>query len=104
MQLTSCEGQFFHGCDRAGAAGDRYKYLLNEAQSLPDPASRWQPEGVHGPSMVIDPGTFEWTDADWRRPPFRDLVIYELHVGTFTTGGSFRSAIDKLPHVKELGA
>jgi maltooligosyltrehalose trehalohydrolase len=94
----------FHTLDEAGQAGDFYKFRLDGAQSFPDPASRWQPQGVHGPSMVIEPRTYLWYDAGWARPQFRDLVIYELHLGTFTPEGTFRAAIDRLAHVRELGA
>ncbi len=103
IALAPCSRHYFHGHDPRGAAGDLYKFRLNGEQCLPDPASRWQPAGVHGPSMVIDPGTFQWTDMKWRRPDFRDLVIYELHVGAFTAEGSFLSAIERLQHIRELG-
>lgn len=94
---------YFHGVDPHGKSGDLYKFRLNGGQSFPDPASRFQPYGVHGPSMVIDPGAYRWGDAGWRRPGLRDFVIYELHVGTFTPEGTFRSAIDRLPYVRDLG-
>jgi maltooligosyltrehalose trehalohydrolase len=86
-------------------AGARYRYRLDgdDAQTFPDPASRFQPEGVHGPSQVIDPGSFAWTDAAWQPPRYQDLVIYELHVGTFTPEGTFRAAIERLAYLKDLG-
>jgi maltooligosyltrehalose trehalohydrolase len=95
---------YFHGLDHQGERGDLYKFRLDGAQDYPDPASRYQPEGVHGRSQVIDPRQFQWHDLEWTTPPFRDLVIYELHVGTFTPDGTFLAAIDKLPHVRDLGA
>ena len=95
---------YYHGLDHQGEAGDLYKFRLDGKEEYPDPASRYQPEGVLGRSMVIDPRRFQWHDGDWRQPPFRDLVIYELHVGTFTPEGTFLSAIDKLSHVRDLGA
>lgn len=95
---------YFHGLDHRGEAGDLYKFRLDGSREYPDPASRYQPEGVHGRSMVIDPGEYQWHDARWNAPPPRDLVIYELHVGTFTPGGTFLDAIERLPHVRELGA
>jgi maltooligosyltrehalose trehalohydrolase len=70
---------------------------------FPDPASRFQPKGVHGPSQVVDPSRFEWTDQDWRRPRREDLVIYELHVGTFSHEGTFRGVADRLPYLAQLG-
>jgi maltooligosyltrehalose trehalohydrolase len=65
--------------------------------------SRWQPDGVHGPSRVVDPGAFEWTDGEWRGIPMADYIIYELHVGTFTPAGTFDGVIDDLPRLRELG-
>lgn len=103
VPLTQCDRLFFHGHDPSGVAGELYKFQIDNGIILPDPASRWQPQGVHGPSMVIDPGTFQWTDADWHPPKFRDLVIYELHVGAFTAEGTFRSAIEKLEYIRSLG-
>lgn len=103
VELEPRAGGFHAALDRAGQAGDRYLYCLEGAKRLPDPASRWQPNGVDGPSMVIDPTAFTWTDALWNAPAFRDLVIYELHVGTFTPEGTFRGVIEHLPELKKLG-
>ncbi len=88
--------------DPLGLAGDRYLYCHEDQGQWPDPASRYQPEGVLGPSLVVDPA-YAWKDQEWKRPPFRDLVIYELHIGTFTREGTFQSAIQQLPALKELG-
>jgi len=99
LDATGCH----HGIDPHGRAGDLYKFRLNNASDFPDPASRFQPEGVHGRSQVIDPRQFQWHDMDWSPPPLRDLVIYELHIGAFTPGGTFRAAIEKLPHLRDLG-
>ncbi|HWB58889.1 MAG TPA: malto-oligosyltrehalose trehalohydrolase [Chthoniobacteraceae bacterium] len=96
-------GGFFHGIHHGGGAGDLYQYRLGGEAKFPDPFSRWQPEGVHGRSMVIDPAGYEWKDAEWKRPAFRDFVIYELHTGTFTPEGTFLAAIEKLAHLRELG-
>jgi len=81
---------YYHGVDHQGEAGDLYKYRLDGKDEYPDPASRYQPEGVHGRSMVIDAGQFRWHDSQWSAPPLRNLVIYELHVGTFTPEGTGR--------------
>jgi maltooligosyltrehalose trehalohydrolase len=85
-------------------SGTDYAFLLDDSdEPVPDPASRWQPGGVHGPSRVYDQHAFGWGDAGW---PGRDLsaaVIYELHVGTFTPGATFDSAIERLDHLVELG-
>jgi maltooligosyltrehalose trehalohydrolase len=83
------------------APGSRYRFVLDGARAIPDPASRFQPEGVHGPSEVIDGSTFAWQH---RAPPLPDdLVIYELHVGTFTPEGTFEAAAGKLAWLAELG-
>ncbi len=96
-------GGFHSVVDCSGRPGDRYKLRLDTGESFPDPASRAQFDSVHGPSLVVDPAAFAWSDQAWRRPPFRDIVIYEIHVGTFTAEGTFRAAIDKLPLLRELG-
>jgi maltooligosyltrehalose trehalohydrolase len=96
-------GGYFSAIDDDGAAGDLYQYQFGDSQGWPDPASRFQPLGVHGPSQVIDATTYEWNDNAWVRPQFSDLIIYELHVGTFTGEGTFRSAINRLEHLVSLG-
>ncbi|MBV8491931.1 MAG: malto-oligosyltrehalose trehalohydrolase [Alphaproteobacteria bacterium] len=83
-------------------AGSRYRYEV-DGQSYPDPASRYQPTGVHGPSEVIDPGAYRWRDAGWRGRPSHELVIYELHVGTFSESGDYGGVISHLDHLVELG-
>jgi len=85
------------------APGARYVYVLEDGRERPDPASRAQPEGVHGPSELIDPADFPWTDAGWRGLPLRDMVLYELHVGTFTPEGTFEAVIPRLPRLRALG-
>ncbi len=79
-----------------------YKFKLDSG-SFPDPASRFQPEGPHGPSQIIDPNTFRWTDAAWRGVKPEDRVIYEMHIGTFTPDGTWRSAMEQLPELAKLG-
>jgi maltooligosyltrehalose trehalohydrolase len=83
--------------------GTRYRYRIDGRGPFPDPVSRFQPGGVHGPSEVIDPASFKWTDAGWRGVPPERLVIYELHVGTFTRAGTFAAAAEMLPKLAELG-
>jgi maltooligosyltrehalose trehalohydrolase len=85
--------------------GALYKYRLDgrEEQTYPDPASRFQPHGVHGPSQVVDADAFTWTDQGWQPPPLERLVFYELHVGTFTPEGTFRGVLDRLPYLRDLG-
>jgi maltooligosyltrehalose trehalohydrolase len=84
------------------AAGTDYAYLV-DGERLPDPCSRWQPDGLRGPSRVLDAGAFTWTDAGWEPPPLHDVVLYELHVGTFTPEGTFEAAIPHLPALRALG-
>ena len=72
-------------------------------RQFPDPVSRWQPEGVHGPSRIVDAASFPWSDQDWRGIPLEDYLIYELHTGTFTPEGTFESIIPRLPYLRELG-
>jgi malto-oligosyltrehalose trehalohydrolase len=88
--------------DRA-SPGSRYRFVLPDGLRVPDPASRFQPQDVHGPSEVIDPASYEWSHPDWRGRPFHEAVIYELHVGTFTPEGTYRAARDKLDHLVALG-
>jgi maltooligosyltrehalose trehalohydrolase len=87
----------------AAAAGDDYHLVVDGGVSLPDPCSRWQPEGVLGPSRVVDPGAFAWSDGGWGGLDPRELVLYELHVGTFTRAGTFAAAIERLAELRELG-
>jgi maltooligosyltrehalose trehalohydrolase len=84
-------------------AGTRYQYRLDSERYRPDPVSRWQPEGVHGPSAVVDPAAFTWTDAEFRGHDLTDLVFYELHIGTFTAPGTFEAVIPYLDALGELG-
>jgi len=84
--------------------GRRYFYFLNGDQKRPDPVSRSQPEGVHGPSEVIDPNEFKWEDQDWKGIPLEEMILYEIHTGTFTQEGTFEAIIPFLEYLKnELG-
>jgi maltooligosyltrehalose trehalohydrolase len=91
----------------AVAHGEDYQFVLRrsdgESLVLPDPCSRHQPQGLRGPSRVLDPGVFQWTDAKFSAPGLEDLVLYELHVGTFTAEGTFAAAAEQLPALAELG-
>ncbi|MGA9277590.1 malto-oligosyltrehalose trehalohydrolase [Ilumatobacter sp.] len=84
-------------------AGDRYRYRLDGGEPLPDPASRRQPDGVHGPSAIVDTDSFEWTDDSWTGVELADTVLYELHVGTFTPEGTFAAAVGQLDRLVALG-
>ena len=84
--------------------GTDYAFLLGDDDTpLPDPRSRWQPEGVHGPSRLTDPGAYEWGDGEWTGRQLAGSVVYELHIGTFAPGGTFAAAAEKLDHLAELG-
>jgi maltooligosyltrehalose trehalohydrolase len=83
-------------------AGTRYRYRLDHDKQRPDPASRYQPEGVHGPSEVVD-HHFRWTDSSWNGLPLEKYVLYELHVGTFSPEGTFDAIIPRLPALRDLG-
>jgi len=86
-----------------GVGADADYMILIDGRPLPDPASRWQPYGVHGPSRVVDPARFAWTDAGWRGVSMDELAIYELHVGTFTPDGTFDAIVPRLSELKALG-
>lgn len=96
----------FHGYWNATvegmAPGTRYLYRLNGGAERPDPVSHSQPEGVEGPSEVVD-HTFDWTDGEWKGIPLPEMIIYEIHTGTFTPEGTFDSIIPRLDRLKELG-
>jgi len=83
--------------------GDSYAYRLPDGTTMPDPASRFNPQDVHKPSQVFDPGRFEWTDGAWQGRPWHEAVVYELHVGTFTEEGTFQAARERLGELAELG-
>lgn len=95
------DGEYFEGAVQA-SAGDRYWFWLDGTLRRPDPASRSQPDGVHGPSQVLDP-VFPWEDSGWRGVALDACIFYELHVGTFTHEGTFEAAISRLDYLKELG-
>jgi malto-oligosyltrehalose trehalohydrolase len=85
------------------SAGSRYLFSLPDGTLVPDPASRFQPDDVHGPSEVINPASYRWQDSNWRGRPWQEAILYELHIGAFTDEGTFVSAIEKLDHLVELG-
>ncbi|MGB7843493.1 MAG: malto-oligosyltrehalose trehalohydrolase, partial [Salinimicrobium sp.] len=83
--------------------GGLYQFRLNGKDDFPDPASKYQPHGVHSWSQLIDPFSFQWQDSAWKGRELDDMIIYELHVGAFTPKGTFEAVIDKLDHLEELG-
>ena len=97
-------GDGWHRLDVDGVkAGALYKYVLPDGSEMPDPASRHQPDDVHGYSEVIEPNDYAWSDVGWTGRPWEEAVIYELHVGTFTQEGTFAAATAKLDHLVALG-
>lgn len=101
--LKRDQAGFFSGIVDTCPAGSLYRFKLGRNPGRPDPRSRFQPFGVHGPSQVVDPNTFAWNDANWNGVQKRDLVVYELHVGSFTAHGTYMAAIDRLDELKQLG-
>ncbi len=94
---------YFSGCGAMARAGTRYRYRLDGGGSYPDPASRYQPEGPHGPSQVVDPRGFPWTDDAWKGARLHGQVIYEMHIGAFTREGTFEAARRYLPALAQTG-
>lgn len=103
VRLRKDAAGYHQAVDPAGRPGDAYGFCLEGGPALPDPWSRAQRDGVHGLSLVVDARTYHWNDAAWARPPFRDLVLYEMHIGTFTREGTFRAAQERLGHLAALG-
>jgi maltooligosyltrehalose trehalohydrolase len=94
---------YFSGVAPQARAGTRYKYRLDGGDAFPDPVSRYQPDGVHGPSQVVDPRTFRWSDDTWGGVDAAGQVLYEMHIGTFTRDGTWKSAMRELQSLKDLG-
>ena len=103
LPLTKLQNGWFELSSRDARPGTLYRFQIDGNLKVPDPASRFQPSDVHGPSMVITPVAFDWTDENWRGRPWEEAVIYELHVGTFTPDGSFKGAEQKLDYLRDLG-
>ncbi|MBI4165548.1 MAG: hypothetical protein HY508_07430 [Acidobacteria bacterium] len=97
------EARGYHqGVEEDLAPGGRYYYSLDGKKERPDPASRFQPLGVHGPSEISNP-LFNWIDHGWSGPPLEEHILYEIHLGTFTPEGTFHAAARKLDELKSLG-
>lgn len=112
LQLCACDDiidmkSMPKGYFRANLAevdeGAQYLYRLDDKHGLPDPASRFQPQGVHGPSQIVDPASFPWTDQSWKGIPLESSIFYELHVGTYTPEGTFDALIPHLAYLADLG-
>ena len=102
MQGPSAGGRWYIDVDGI-VHGARYRYRLDGGDGLADPASQWQPDGVHGPSAVVDPSHFRWSDHAWTGVDLADAVYYELHIGTFTPAGTLDGAIEQLDRLAALG-
>jgi maltooligosyltrehalose trehalohydrolase len=103
FDLERNAGAVYQAAVREVEPGVDYQYLLDGNLERPDPVSRFRPEGVHGPSRIVDPAAYRWSDQAWRGLEPHQLAIYELHIGTFTPQGTFESAITRLPYLRELG-
>ncbi len=96
LPMTPRGGGWFEAFAAGCTAGDRYRFLLSDGTQIPDPASRFQPKDVHGPSEVVDPSSFR-RRSSWRGRPWTETVLYELHVGAFTPEGTFEAAARRIP-------
>jgi maltooligosyltrehalose trehalohydrolase len=103
VPLHSEGSGYFSGFAPNGRGGSRYRYKVDGGEAFPDPATRFQPDGPHGWSMVVDATAFPWTDQKWRGVALPHQVIYEMHIGTFTQQGTWSSAQAELPHLAETG-
>jgi malto-oligosyltrehalose trehalohydrolase len=102
-EATRVRDGWFEIITREARAGSRYRFRIDGKTQVPDPASRFQPVDVHGPSEVVNPRMFEWQGDAWHGRPWEEAVIYELHVGTFTPEGTFRALEQKLDYLRDLG-
>lgn len=103
QQFTAAGDGWFETLAPGVGAGTRYRLRVDDELDVPDPASRFQPEGVTGPGEILDPRAFEWRDLRWQGRPWHEAVLYELHVGTFTREGTYAAAIARLDDLAKLG-
>ena len=104
VELSGEKGGYFSGIVEGIGAGTLYRFALDDDSNLyPDPASRFQPSGPHGPSQVIDPSKFKWTDQSWQGVSLKGQVLYEMHIGTFTQQGTYRAAAAELKELARIG-
>jgi maltooligosyltrehalose trehalohydrolase len=101
--FTSAGDGWFETLARGVGAGARYRFRIDDELDVPDPASRFQPEGVTGPGEILDPHSFQWRDLRWQGRPWHETVLYELHIGTFTREGTYAAAISRLEDLAKLG-
>ncbi len=103
LRMTAAADGWHEVSSAAAHAGSLYRYILPDGTAVPDPASRFQPRDLGGPSEVVNPAEYAWQDSTWRGRPWSQAVLYELHLGTFTPEGTLRAAMEKLPHLAALG-
>ena len=103
VSMQSAGEGWFETTSDGAPAGTRYAFRIDGDRRVPDPASRFNPDGVHEASVVVDPAAYDWRDARWRGRPWHEAVVYELHVGTFTLRGTFAGAVDRLDHLVDTG-
>lgn len=101
--MRSVGDGYFEAAVQNLAAPIDYMFCLDGEKTRPDPASKWQPHGVHGPSRIVEPNDFQWEDSSWQGIPLKNYILYELHVGTFTKAGTFEAVLEKIPHLQSLG-
>ena len=97
------DGAWWHAEVSGIGPGSDYFFVVDGGKPVPDPRSAFQPEGIHGPSRLVDHSLFQWTDHGWQPGPFGAAIVYELHIGTFTAGGTFESAVERLDYLAGLG-
>lgn len=103
VDLSRDDQGYFQGLAKNAGAGTLYRFELDGSQTAPDPASRFQPSGPHGPSQVIDPAAFEWTDGNWKGISPHGQILYEMHIGTFTAEGNWKAAEQQLEELACAG-
>jgi len=103
LPMTRLDGGWHEAAVPSASPGTPYAFRVDGGDPVPDPASRFNPRDAKGPSALVDPRAFEWRDDGWRGRPWREAVVYELHMGTFTRTGTFLAAIDKLDHLADVG-
>jgi maltooligosyltrehalose trehalohydrolase len=103
LPLLPLGNGWFERISHEAHAGSLYRFQIDHKTEVPDPASRFQPKDINGPSAVVDPSIFSWNDENWRGRPWEQAVIYELHVGSFTPEGTFQGVEQKLDYLRDLG-
>lgn len=102
-EMHRADDGWFTVAVKGAGPGTTYQFVLPDGTTVPDPGSRYQPNDVHGPSEVVDLDAYVWRRTDWPGRPWKEMVLYELHIGTFTKQGTFKAVIERLDHLKRLG-